>query len=287
MINMPSTDQMQVVTSSTDAIDVHTSFMDFDPSPSALPVPGRQNTAITTAATTQIVAPVGSGLTRNVKTISIRNKGSGENDITVRILQTATPFEIYKTTLRPGESLEYTEGIGFVQQAALPDVLANANVGDIVANAADTYLSPSALAIAGRIKAGTWFVWRFFMSKSAAGTATPLYSVRVGVNGSTADTARNTFAGVAQTAAVDIGEHKIILVVRDATASGQTQGNITMEHRLTTTGLQNQAQIQIVQSLSGTYDLTVPGTIVGVSINPGASNVWTFQHISVRAFNLA
>lgn len=164
---------------------------------------------------------------------------------------------------------------------------ANSNAANVVANAADTYLTGSSLAIAGRIQAGSVFRLRFTMTKTAAGIATPIYTVRVGTAGSTADTGRLTFTGVAQTAATDTGWHDLELVVRDAGANGVLQGSMAMHHAQTTTGLANQAQPQILQSLSSAFNLTTAGLILGVSCNPGASGVWTFQTVSIAAYHLA
>lgn len=165
-------------------------------------------------------------------------------------------------------------------------ILANANTADVTANAADTYLTGSNVTIGARQKAGTVIRWRFAMTKTAAGTATPVFSVRLGTNGSTADTARLTYTGVAQTAATDTGFVDVSVIVRSISATGTVQGALIFQHAGTTTGFANAAQPQPFQSVSGTFDNTAAGTIIGVSCNPGASGVWTFQLVHVEASNL-
>lgn len=162
---------------------------------------------------------------------------------------------------------------------------ANANTGDVTANAADTYLAGSALSVAGRLQIGTTIKWSFSMTKTAAGVATPIYTVRVGGNGSIADTARHTFTGLAQTAATDTGWHEITLTVRNVGASSIVTGVMRMEHTGTTTGLANAAQIQILQSQPAGFDLTGGPLWFGISCNPGTAGVWTFQQIAGQVIN--
>lgn len=163
----------------------------------------------------------------------------------------------------------------------------NASTSSQAANAADTYITGSSLAIGGKIKAGTIIVMRGVVTKTAAGTATPIFSVRFGTNGTTADTARNTFTGVAQTAATDTGTFEIRLVIRSVSATATVHGVLNFEHFNTTTGFANKAQAQIIQNTSATFDNTSASLIVGLSVNPGASGVWTFEQMTTEIFNLA
>lgn len=167
-------------------------------------------------------------------------------------------------------------------------VIGNGNTTDVSAPSVDTYLTGSALVIGGRLQAGTILQWRFTMTKTAAGTATPVFSVRFGTLGTTGDTARLTYTGVAQTAvSTDTGWVDIQVVVRSVSATGTVTGAFIMQHFNTTTGLQNKAQAQIFSTTSGTFDNTSGSLIAGVSCNPGASGVWTFRHVSGMALNLA
>lgn len=113
-------DKIRAVSSAAVTLDVHASWIDCSTASPPVPdQPGRTNTAITTATTTDIVAAPASGKIRNVKTLHIRNKhASLLCDVTVTYDQNATVFEVHKVTLLPGEALEYVEGIGFFTLAA-------------------------------------------------------------------------------------------------------------------------------------------------------------------------
>lgn len=170
---------------------------------------------------------------------------------------------------------------------SLCSAIRNYNTADVVANAADTYLTGSALAVPTglTLQVGTTFKWRFFMTKTAAGTAAPSWNVRVGTNGTTADTARLTFTGPAQTAAVDTGFVEIIAVLRNVGAAGVVAGGLSLTHNLATTGFANIGS-PTLQVTSAGFDTTTAGLIVGVSVNPGAAGVWTHQVIKSEMLNI-
>lgn len=160
----------------------------------------------------------------------------------------------------------------------------NGNSGN-TASAADTYLVGSKLSFTSQIKVGTIIRWRFAMTKTAAGTATPIYSIRVGTAGAIGDTAQITLTGSAQTAATDTGWHEIELAVVSIGVTGVITATARLAHVNATTGLASAAQDQIIQAASGGFDMTVASMFIGVSVNPGASGVWTFQSVAVNMFN--
>lgn len=163
----------------------------------------------------------------------------------------------------------------------------NNNTTDVTANAANTYLTGSSIPLATTgMRAGTRFRWRFCITKTNAGIATPIFTVVFGTNGSTADTARLTFTFVAQTAAVDTGYVEIEVIVKIYSTIATIHGIAALGHNGTTTGLANQAQEQIQQVLSGTFDATIANSIIGVCCNPGTAGVWTFQQVIAEAYNL-
>jgi hypothetical protein len=112
MINLTSTsDKVQVVTGSAVTIDVHASWVD---NASGVITPGRTNSAITTATTTDIVPAPAASTQRNVKTISIRNKHATlQCVVTVKHTDGTTAAEIISTTLLPNEELIYTDSDGW------------------------------------------------------------------------------------------------------------------------------------------------------------------------------
>jgi len=165
--------------------------------------------------------------------------------------------------------------------------LNNGNTADAVASAADTYLTGSSIVIPGHLmQVKTRFRWRFAMTKSAAGTAAPIWRVRIGINGTTADAAILTFTQVAlQTAVVDTGIVQIDAILRNIGVAGVLAGSLQMQHVLAATGFST-LTTNILQVTSAGFDTTVANLIAGVSVNPGASGVWTHQLVTAEALNL-
>lgn len=110
------TDKLQLVTSAAVAVDVHASFV--DRTSGGVNNADKQNTAIATATTTDVVAAPTGGDVRNVKTIMIRNKGASPNTVTVVYDQNGTDFELYKAELSAGEQLTFSEVGGWVTSNA-------------------------------------------------------------------------------------------------------------------------------------------------------------------------
>jgi hypothetical protein len=276
------------VTSAAVTVDVHASFMDHTLATDNFEG-GLQNTAITTATTTDIVAAPGAGVTRNIKALYIRNKhASTAVDVTVVFDANGTDYELYKTTMLAGEELHYLDGAGFVlhKTAAASVVSTNANTADVVASAADTYLTGSMLDLTDHIQIGTIFIFRFVATKTGAGIATPIWSVRVGTAGTVSDTSRLSFTGLAQTGVGDSMIAKIRVIVRGPiTASCVWNGSYMLTHNLSATGFCNQF-VNVIQSTPAAFDVLAAGLKVGVSCNPGSAGVWTFQHVSVIGANM-
>lgn len=161
----------------------------------------------------------------------------------------------------------------------------NANTADVVANAADTYLAGSALAIPGHLlQAGAIFRWKLVMTKSGAGIAPPTWIIRVGTGGAVTDTARVTFTGPAQTGVIDTGWVDIVAVLRNTGAAGVLAAGLMLGHNLATTGFANIAN-PTLQVTSAGFDTTLASLIVGLSVNPGASGVWTHQVVEAELVN--
>ena len=113
MILLTSTsDKIQVITGQAVTVSVHASWVDYNGS---AVTPGRLNTAISTAATTDVVPSPGASVQRNLKTLSVRNKHA-TSSVTVTIQHTdgTTIAELDKRLLGPGASILYDEGQGFI-----------------------------------------------------------------------------------------------------------------------------------------------------------------------------
>lgn len=142
----------------------------------------------------------------------------------------------------------------------------------------DTYLTGSDIAIPANYRAGSIYRLIFSVSKTAAGTATPVITVRFGTNASTSDTARLTFTFNAGTAAADVATFEVIAHVRSHGTSGILQGTARVIKSLSTTGFINTPS-QVLQVTSSSFDMTVANSKIGVSVNGGASASWTVQQV--------
>jgi hypothetical protein len=118
------------------------------------------------------------------------------------------------------------------------------------------------------------------ISKTAAGTATPILIVRVGTAGTVSDTARLTFTFGAGTAAADRGELIIDALVTAIGASGVLRGKAVWVTNLATTGLTN--AVKALQVTSSAFDMTVAGSIIGCSYNGGTSASHTIEYVTVE-----
>lgn len=105
-----TTDKLQVVTGSAGTIDVHASWMD---NVAGAVAPGRTNTNISAGTTTDVVGSPGASTQRNIKTLHVRNRGAASCDITVQHTDGTTVSQLHKTAIRPGETLQYIDEIGF------------------------------------------------------------------------------------------------------------------------------------------------------------------------------
>jgi hypothetical protein len=63
------------------------------------------------------------------------------------------------------------------------------------------------------------------------------------------------------------------------------QGTAQVRHRLSITGLQNLVSTTL-QVTSGGFDSTVANSIIGASVNGGASAAWTVQLVQAELTNL-
>lgn len=157
--------------------------------------------------------------------------------------------------------------------------------------AADTYLTGSSLIIPSfGLQAKTIFTWRISASKTGAGVAQPVYIIRVGAGQAVTDTARLTLTGPAQTAIADIGTLNIIATVRSIGAAGVIQGTAWWDHTGTAasttvsgTGFANNVTGHAEGTSVGFDMSTLAGQYVGLSINGGASAVWSPTQVIIEA----
>jgi len=152
----------------------------------------------------------------------------------------------------------------------------------------DTYITASRMVLPqSKMQAGTFFRARLVITKTAAGTATPVFTVRTGVNGTTADTSRHAYTGVAQTGAIDTGYLDILATFRNPGASCILATWTNFTHDLASTGFANATRDFQGSTISSAFDSTTASMGIGLSINPGASAAWTIQQCTLELLNLA
>jgi hypothetical protein len=154
----------------------------------------------------------------------------------------------------------------------------------IAAHSADTYYVGLQLP-SFSMQPGMVFEWYFPVTKTA-GTATPVYTIRIGANQTIADASRLVITGPAQTAVADTGFVRVMVTVRSVSTVGVLQGLVWLQHNLAATGLANTpAGFSLVQATSAGFDNTaLQGQFIGLSVNPGASAAWVVEQVLARAW---
>jgi hypothetical protein len=104
-----TSDIIRVVTSAALALDVHVSFVD---NTASSYTPGRQNTAIVTAATTTVAPAPAASTQRGLKEISAVARG-GANTVTVEYFDGSVAYRLASVALAAGERLEYEDANGW------------------------------------------------------------------------------------------------------------------------------------------------------------------------------
>lgn len=177
---------------------------------------------------------------------------------------------------------------GTLIKAWIGDVLSNQSTAtQNITAGVSAYLTGSNISVpVGKLRVGTIFKWRLSVVKTNAGTAANSIILRVGTNGTTADTAVLTFTTGTGTAAIDQALIEVDVVCRGPlSASGIFQGIMILTHELAITGFQNKAT-RIHQLTSATFNVTTANLIVGLSCTTAASTVLDFLQLSAEAKSL-
>lgn len=302
MLLLTSTsDAVQVVTSASGNVKVHASFMDVL---NNVVTPGRTNTAtITGATTTTVVANAPASTARNVKMLTVRNTdASVAQNITVQHTDGSISEPLWIGTLAAGEALVYDQDGDFTVFSAsgLPKAVntqqqfsrANTSASTVSASfATDTYLAGSAIAMpSGGPIAGTVYECEFDMVKTAAGTGAVVINVRYGTAGAVADTSRATLTFAAGTAAADTARFNVKVVFRTVGTgtSAVLVASASCQHSLAATGMvaTGASGFGQITAVSGGFDSTPVGSILGISFNGAASFSGTCTWVATRALNL-
>lgn len=153
--------------------------------------------------------------------------------------------------------------------------------------ATDTYVTASRIVLPqARMQAGVTYRVRSVWTKTAAGLATPTFTVRTGTAGTTSDTSRLAYTGVAQTAAADVMFLEMQCTFRAVGASAILASWLSYTHDLATTGFANAQRSFQGQAVSSTFDSTTASMGIGFSVNGGTSAAWTMQQLYAELINL-
>lgn len=137
------------------------------------------------------------------------------------------------------------------------------------------------------MKNRTVYRYRFCVTKTAAGVAIPAFNFRIGRNGNIADPTILTILGTtAQTAAADTGIFEIDIICEGDGTTMKINSTMCLTHVLTVTGFTTTGQIAIKQTETIAFDGRQSGRdFIGVSVDPGAAAVWTFQSVTAECLN--
>lgn len=153
----------------------------------------------------------------------------------------------------------------------------NQSVASQTGFAADTYLNGSFIKFPSVPIVGTTYKLRFDVTKTNAGTATPIINIRIGTAGTTADTSVVAFTFGAGTAAVDMGVFDVTITFRTVGSgtSAVVQGIAFIQNSLASTGITNATKCRI--GTSSGFNSTTSSLGIGASYNGGASAAHTIQ----------
>jgi hypothetical protein len=158
--------------------------------------------------------------------------------------------------------------------ATYPMQITNANTSDNTGFAADQYLTGSACVTAvGDMKAKGQYRCVFDMTKTGAGVAAPVITVRVGTTGSTSDTtATIVFTFGVGTGVIDTGTFEVDVVWRSVGSgtSAVLAGICRAQHNLATTGLFSNADAWTIIGTTTSGFNSSAVTTIGVSFNGGS-----------------
>jgi hypothetical protein len=266
MLLTSTADKVQLVTSAAIATDVHATYLDHDAaaSPEDRVVPGRRNTAIATATTTDIVTSPGTGVTRNVREMHVRNKHATDpQSVTVRHTDGTVTVELCTATLLAGERLSYSDGRGFevydaagALKPATASVLLVKRLGADQSNSTVTPTEVTGLTL--RVEPGT-YTFKYSILYRAAATTT---GVRFSVNHDgtvTSFVAEMRWVDVSATAATAAADQDAVL------ATGSVLGAMAARAKSTagwgTTISVDTADADMLMIIEGLMVVTVAGDL--------------------------
>lgn len=175
-----TTDKISLITSAAITLDVNVNYIDAATSTLVVSGSGKQNTAITTATTTDILAAPGASTTRTLKQMTARNKHATlSGDVTVQFNANATLYELHKVTLLAGETLEYIEGVGFFTLKPAAGMDRTLRVASDVINATTSFADVTGLTLPLLSGVHYNFIAHLYSVNNATTTGS-IYGVNIG-----------------------------------------------------------------------------------------------------------
>ena len=143
----------------------------------------------------------------------------------------------------------------------------------------DTYVTGSGIQIPSfGVHAGMQFVWNIGVTKTAAGVAASVVTLRTGATKTVTDTSRLALtATTVQTAAIATGILIVVATVRSVGAAGTLNAAYSVAGPAALGGGH--------AATSAGFDTTTAlaaGQYIGLSISPGAAGIWTFSNVNAR-----
>lgn len=154
------------------------------------------------------------------------------------------------------------------------------STADQTLGTSDTYVTGSRILVPSfGLLVGCRYIIELSLSKTGAGTAAPVWTVRMGTAGTTSDASQWTHTGVAQTAVGETGYYHFMGVIRSIGGSGVMQGSLVCV-RTGGTAATGLASVPIAQVTGAAADKAwASGQGIGLSINAGGSSAWTVTQV--------
>lgn len=243
-----TTKKIQLVTSSAATLDVQACYIESVAATGVTAAIGSQETAISSATTTDICATASASNVRNVTQITIRNKDASLScDVTVVIDVSGTDYELHKVTLGTGDMLQYIEGVGFFTQTSTAKLNKLYYVTSDYTNSTTSFTNITGLS------------WPVKSGKNYAFEAQLLYQTAAAATG-----AQFAIGGVAMTGMIAGG---LQTVTGSATAAAMSAAVVTA------------VDTAIIVQTTGPNTTNVPGILAGW-INPSADGTFVIKGAS-------
>lgn len=261
-------DKLRLTSSGAANLDVHASWMDYA---SGVVTPGRTNTPISSATTTDVVAPPAASTIRNVKQLSVRNShASTSNGVTIIHTDGTNPISLWSGTLLAGESINFNEGAGWQYLDANGNPkLAATKLDVLLRTTADVVNATTAFAdvtdLTVTLKSGKKYAFEAMLFHQTNATTT---GAQFGVNIGAAPTLLNLSGSQQITASVTAAAYgaEAMKTARDTAAVVETTGPGAVNMTAWLVGL-------IIPSADGTFAIRCASEVAvasGLTVKAGS-----------------